>query len=226
MLMAGSSVVPRALIDAVHARGVPLGQIYGSTETGPMTVALTAADARRKAGSAGWPCFPDSIRLVDAGGADVAPGAVGEILVRAPNVMRGYWREPEGHGFRDGWFATGDLARFDDEGCLEVVGRDRDLIITGGEHVYAAELEEVLMSIPGIVDAAVLGVPDDKWGEVPAAFIVRGDGSLDASVIEAAFVDRLARFKLPKQIVFVEEVPRNAMGKVQVQLLLDGLSGR
>ncbi len=226
VLMAGSSVVPRQLIDAVHARNVPLGQVYGSTETGPMTVALTATDALRKPGFAGWPCFPDSIRLVDASGADVVPGSVGEIMVRAPNVMQGYWREPSDHGFRDGWFATGDLGRFDDEGCLEVVGRNRDLIITGGEHVYAAELEDVLMSIHGVVDVAVIGVSDDRWGEVPAAFVVRGDGKLDASLIEAAFVGRLARFKHPKHIVFVDQVPRNAMGKVQVQRLREGMRER
>ena len=135
--------------------------------------------------------------------------------------MRGYWREPAGHGFRDGWFATGDLARFDDEGCLEVVGRNRDLIITGGEHVYAAELEDVLMAIDGVVDAAVIGVPDDRWGEVPAAFVV--GGGLDASAIEAAFVDRLARFKHPKHIVFVDALPRNAMGKVQAHFLRERL---
>ena len=220
VLMTGSSVVPRALIDAVHARGVPVGQVYGSTETGPVTVALGAADARRKAGRAGWPCFAGSVRLVDADGADVADGAVGEIVVRAPNLMRGYWKEAPGAGFRDGWFATGDFGRVEADGCLEVVGRARDLIITGGENVYPAEIEDVLLAIDGVAEAAVVGVADERWGEVPVAFVVRdGRVALDESDVAAAFVDRIARFKHPKRIVFVPALPRNAMGKVQPHLL-------
>ena len=228
VLMTGSSTIPRKLIDAVHARHVPLGQIYGSTETGPVTVALKAVDARRKPGFAGWPCFPDSVRLIDADGADVATGAVGEIAVRAPNLMQGYWREPVSTGFREGWFATGDLGRFDADGCLEVVGRNRDLIITGGENVYPVEIEDVLLSIAGVGDAAVVGTPDEQWGEVPAAFVVRGSSTegarLDEATIAAAFTGRLARFKHPKRIVFIDGLPRNAMGKVQVHFLHERLA--
>ncbi len=222
-IMAGSSIIPRGLIEAVHARGVPLGQIYGSTETGPVSIALKAEDALRKPGFAGWPCFERSVRVVDDSDVDVAGDAVGEILVRAPNVMQGYWCESPGEGFRDGWFATGDLARRDGEGCIEVVGRCRDLIISGGENVYPAELEDVLLAIDGVVEAAVVGVPDERWGEVPAAFVVRatGEGSalLHEATIAAAFDARLARFKHPKRIVFVDRLPRNAMGKVQAHLL-------
>ena len=222
-IMAGSSIIPRALIDAVQARGAPLGQIYGSTETGPVTVALKAEDALRKPGFAGWPCFEGSVRVVDDAGGDVKGDAVGEILVRAPNVMRGYWRESEAEGFRDGWFATGDLARRDAEGCIEVVGRSRDLIISGGENIYPAELEDVLLAIDGVVEAAVVGVPDERWGEVPAAFVVRASAvdaaALDEAAIAAAFEARLARFKHPKRIVFVDRLPRNAMGKVQAHVL-------
>ena len=229
VLMTGSSTVPRKLIDAVHARRVPVGQIYGSTETGPVTVALKAVDAQRKPGFAGWPCIDGSVRLVDATGREVRPGAVGEIVVRAPNVMQGYWREPVGTGFRDGWFATGDLGRCDGDGCLEVVGRNRDLIVTGGENVYPAEVEDVLLSIPGVLDAAVIGAPDEQWGEVPVAFVVRGGTSLgaplDDAVIALAFRDRLARFKHPKRTVFIDRLPRNAMGKVQVHLLHERLVG-
>ncbi len=222
VLMTGSSIVPRPLIDAVHARGVPVGQIYGSTETGPVSVALGAARARDKAGFAGWPCFPASVRVVDAAGAEVVDGTVGEVLVRAPNVMRGYWREPAGAGFRDGWFATGDLGRFDDEGCLAIVGRSRDLIISGGENIHPAEVEGVLASLPGVAEVAVIGVPDERWGEVPAAFIVRSDGNarqVDESTIRTALADRLARYKWPKRVVFVDALPRNAMGKVQADRL-------
>ena len=225
VLMAGSSVIPRTLIDAVHAHGVPLGQIYGSTETGPVTIALKAADARRKPGRAGWPCVPDTVRVIDAAGNDVASDAVGEIVVRAPNVMRGYWREPPTAGFRDGWFATGDLGRRDADGCFEIVGRTRDLIISGGENVYPAEVEDALLSIEGVAEVAVIGVGDDRWGEVPAAFVVRRPGAtgLDAAALRAACDGRLARYKQPKRIVFVTELPRNAMGKVQPQLLRERL---
>ena len=228
VLMTGSSTIPRLLIDAVHARNVPVGQIYGSTETGPVTVALGAGDARRKPGYAGWPCFEDSVRLADEHGAAVARDAVGEIVVRAPNVMRGYWREPPHTGFRDGWFATGDLGRFDDEGCLEVVGRTRDLIITGGENVYPAEIEDLLLAIAGVADVAVVGASDERWGEVPVAFVVRGNSAagllLDEQAVVDALADRVARFKLPKRVVFVDQLPRNAMGKVQRQVLQDRLS--
>ncbi len=231
VIMAGSSTIPRSLIDAVHARDVPLGQIYGATETGPVTVALKAGDARGKPGFAGWPCFEQSVRVVDAAGidreVDVAVGAVGEILVRAPNVMKGYWRESAAESFRDGWFATGDLARRDNEGCIEVVGRARDLIISGGENIYPAELEDVLLAMGGIAEAAVIGVPDERWGEVPAAFVVRAsdadafafDDAEDAAAIAAAFDGKLARFKHPRRIVFIDRLPRNAMGKVQAHLL-------
>jgi len=228
VLMTGSSTIPRKLIDAVHARGVPVGQIYGSTETGPVTVALKAADARRKPGFAGWPCVPGSVRLTDATGGEVEAGAVGEIVVRAPNLMQGYWREPLATGFRDGWFATGDLGRFDADGCLEVVGRNRDLIISGGEHVYPAEVEDVLLSIPGVGDAAVIGVADEQWGEAPVAFVVRTSDPagllLDPAMLVAAFDGRLARFKHPRRIVFVDRLPRNALGKVQGHLLHERLA--
>lgn len=223
VIMAGSSTIPRALIAAVHARDVPLGQIYGTTETGPVTVALEAGDARRKPGFAGWPCFEQSVRVVDAAGVDVEGNAVGEILVRAPNVMKGYWRESNADGFRDGWFATGDLARRDEDGCIEVVGRNRDLIISGGENVFPSEVEDVLLAIDGVAEAAVVGMPDERWGEVPVAFVVRANGveatALDEAAVAATFGDRLARFKHPKRIVFIDRLPRNAMGKVQVQLL-------
>lgn len=219
VLMAGSSIIPRALIDAVHARGVPLGQVYGATETGPVTAVLRAGDAMARVGTTGWPCFPDSLRLLDASGADVVGDAVGEIHVRAPNIMRGYWRLPADTGFRQhddaDWFATGDLARRAPDGCLEVVGRSRDLIISGGENIHPAELEDVLAAIPGVAEAAVVGVPDERWNEVPAAFVVRrADAMLDEATVASAFVDRLARFKHPKHVVFVDALPRNAMGKV------------
>ena len=235
-LMAGSSTIPRALIDAVHARGLALCQVYGATETGPVSVVLKAADAMRKAGCAGWPAAGVAIRLVDANGVEVAEGEVGEIFVRAPNLMRGYWRgtaqASDGTALLTDsagiWFRTGDLARRDAEGCIEVVGRLRDLIISGGENIYPAELENVLTDMAGVAEAAVVGIADARWGEVPVAFVVREPGGAGTALAQAAvlasFDGRVARFKHPKRVVFVETLPKNAMGKVQKSLLRETIA--
>jgi fatty-acyl-CoA synthase len=212
----GSSTVPEALFAPFHARGIPVGQVYGATETGPVSIYLRAEDAMRKVGSAGKPALHAEIRLVDAAGRDVAPGAVGEILVRAPNVMQGYWKDPANPAFRDGWFHTGDLARVDEEGYYWVVGRTKDMIISGGENVYPAELENVLADCPAVAEAAVVGVPDPKWGEAVVAAIVRKPGAaIDEAAVLALFDGRLARFKHPRRVIFVESLPKSALGKVQ-----------
>ena len=212
----GSSTVPDSLFAPFHARGIPVGQVYGATETGPVSIYLRAEDAIRKAGSAGKAAVHAEIRLVDAEGRDVAPGEVGEILVRAPNLMQGYWKDPDNPAFRDGWFHTGDLARVDGEGYYWVVGRTRDMIISGGENVYPAELENVLADCPAIAEAAVVGVPDPKWGEAVVAAIVRKPGAaLDAAAVLSLFDGRLARFKHPRRVVFVDSLPKSALGKVQ-----------
>jgi fatty-acyl-CoA synthase len=156
------------------------------------------------------------IRLVDAAGRDVPSGEVGEILVRAPNLMQGYWRDPDNPAFRDGWFHTGDLARVDGEGYYWVVGRTNDMIISGGENVYPAELENVLADCPAVAEAAVVGIPDPQWGEAVVAAIVRKPGAaLDAAAVLSLFDGRLARFKHPRRVVFVDSLPKSALGKVQ-----------
>jgi fatty-acyl-CoA synthase len=212
----GSSTVPDSLFAPFHARGIPVGQVYGATETGPVSIYLRAEDAIRKAGSAGKAAVHAEIRLVDAEGRDVAPGEVGEILVRAPNVMQGYWKDPGNPAFRDGWFHTGDLARVDGEGYYWVVGRTKDMIISGGENVYPAELENVLADCAAIAEAAVVGIPDPKWGEAVVAAIVKKPGvALDEAAVLALFDGRLARFKHPRRVVFVDSLPKSALGKVQ-----------
>jgi len=212
----GSSTVPDSLFAPFHARGIPVGQVYGATETGPVSICLRAEDAMRKLGSAGKPAVHTEIRLVDTAERDVAPGEVGEILVRAPNVMQGYWKDPDNPAFRDGWFHTGDLARVDEEGYYWVVGRTKDMIISGGENVYPAELENVLADCAGIAEAAVIGVPDAKWGEAVVAVVVRKAGAaLDEAAVLSLFDGRLARFKHPRRVVFVEGLPKSALGKVQ-----------
>ena len=222
----GSSTIPESLFAPFHARGIPVGQVYGATETGPVSIYLRAEDAMRKVGSAGKAAVHAEIRIVDADGRDVQAGEVGEILVRAPNLMQGYWKDPDNPGFQDGWFHTGDLARVDDEGYYWVVGRSKDMIISGGENVYPAEIENVFGDCAEIVEAAVVGVPDAKWGEAVVAAVVKKPGSvIDEAAVLALFEGRLARFKHPRRVVFVDALPKSAIGKVQkveLRALLEG----
>jgi fatty-acyl-CoA synthase len=208
MLNTGSMIVPARLIEAFHARGIPVGQIYGSTETAPIATVLLREDAERKLGSAGKPAMHCEVKLVE-----------GEIWVRGPNVMRGYWNDAAATAAAltaDGWFRTCDLARVDDEGFYWIMGRSKELIISGGENVYPAELENVLADCPQIAESAVLGIEDAKWGEAACAVVVRQPGAqLDEAAVLALFADRLARFKHPRRVVFVDQLPKNALGKVQ-----------
>jgi fatty-acyl-CoA synthase len=208
MLNAGSMVIPDSLIRAFHERGVPVGQIYGCTETAPIATVLLREDAMRKLGSAGKPAPHCEVKLVE-----------GEVWVRGPNVMRGYWNDPQGTAAAltpDGWFKTGDLARIDDEGFYWIMGRSKDVIISGGENIYPAELENVLADCPAIAEAAVVGVDDAKWGESVLVFVVKKENTdLDENAVRALFKDRLAKFKHPRRVVFLDSLPKNAMGKVQ-----------
>jgi fatty-acyl-CoA synthase len=207
MINSGSMVVPDSLIRAFHARGVPVGQIYGCTETAPIALVLLREDAMRKVGSAGKPAPHCEVRLRN-----------NEILVRGPNVMRRYWNNPEATAaaLDDGWFGTGDLARVDEEGFYWIMGRSKDVIISGGENIYPAELENVLADCPAIAECAVIGVEDPKWGEAACACIVRKAGeTIDEAAVLGLFKDRLARYKHPRRVVFLDELPKNALGKVQ-----------
>jgi fatty-acyl-CoA synthase len=219
MIHAGSMIVPDSLIQAFHARGVPVGQIYGSTETAPLATVLLREDAQRKPGSAGKPALHCEVRLVaDPERAGEAAEGVGEVWVRGPNVMRGYWNAPEATqaALVDGWYRTGDLARRDDDGFYWIVGRSKDVIISGGENIYPAELENVLADCPQIAEAAVVGVADAKWGEAACACIVRAPGAaLDEDGVLALFRERLARYKHPRRVLFMDTLPKTAMGKVQ-----------
>ncbi len=216
---AGSSTIPVALIEAFHARGVPVAQVYGSTETGPTSTVLPLDQAMRKIGCAGLPVAGVmlEIRQPDAHG-------VGEVCVRGPNLMRGYFNTQasglDGHG----WFATGDLGYVDADGALWIVGRARDMLISGGENIYPAELENVLADVPEIAEAAVIGTPDPRWGEVPVACVVRKPGVLlDEAQVLKCFEGKLARFKHPRRVVFLDALPKTAMGKVEKAKLQAGL---
>ena len=217
LIMAGSSTIPEALIRAFHERGVPVGQVYGSTETAPVALYLRAEDARDRVGSAGRPAVHCAVRIVDDGGRDVPAGAPGEILVKGPNLFLEYWGDPEATrtALRDGWFHTGDIGHRDSEGFVWVDDRKKDVVISGGENIYPAELENVLADCPEIVEAAVVGRPDENWGEVAVAVVVaKPGGGVDESAVLALFDGRLARFKHPRDVVFVDALPRNAMGKI------------
>jgi len=215
----GSTDVPVPLIEAFHARKVPVIQIYGSTETGPVAVYQRAEDAFATVGSIGRRGLHTDIRLIDREGRDAAPGAPGEILVRGRHVAQGYWNLPQASAaaFRDGWFHSGDVAMADERGWLWFKDRIRNVIISGGENIYPAELERVLRDIPGVVEAAVVARPDAKWGAVPVAVVVRKAGEPDRAAVLAAFDGRLARYKHPKDVVFTDSLPRNAMGKVRIE---------
>ena len=201
----GSQIVPRALIDAFHARGVPVAQVYGATETGPVSIVLKPDEAMAHAGMAGRPALGVQLRLAEDG----------EILLKAPNLMRAYHRSAEPSFDADGWFHTGDLALQHASGVIEVVGRKTDLIISGGENIHPAEIEHLVAAMPGVAACAVVGLADERWGEVPVLVLVRQQGQhVDEVAILAALAQRLARFKLPRRVVFMASLPSTALGKV------------
>jgi fatty-acyl-CoA synthase len=218
MLTTGSQVVPLELIEAVHARGVPVIQVYGATETAPLALCQRAEDAMTEAGSVGREATMCELRIVGASGADVEPGDPGELWVRSPSLFRGYWQRPEETAavMVDGWYRTGDVGHRLASGAVVVSDRIKDMVISGGENVYPAEVEAAIAATGLVIDVAVVGRDDPTWGEVPVAFIVAtpGVGPLDAESLGAALNSRLARYKHPHLVITVDELPRNAMGKV------------
>jgi fatty-acyl-CoA synthase len=191
--------------------------VFGQTEMSPVTCAMDGADALRKIGSVGKPVASVSARIVDAAMQDVPPGEVGEIVYRGPGTMAGYWRNPEAtaEAFRGGWFHSGDLVRADEEGFLYVVDRTKDMIITGGENVYCAEVENALSAHPAVAELAVFGTPDERWGETPVAVAALHPGAaLTVGELRDWGAERIARYKLPTVLHVVAALPRNASGKV------------
>ncbi|MFH8655978.1 long-chain fatty acid--CoA ligase [Streptomyces afghaniensis] len=217
ILTCGGSPVPTPLIAAYQRRGLTFLQGYGMTEAAPGTLFLDAEHAVGKAGSAGVPHFFSDVRVVRPDLAPVDVGEVGEVVVRGPHVMPGYWGLPEetAASFADGWFRSGDAAQIDEDGYVYIVDRIKDMIISGGENIYPAEIEDQLLAHPDIVECAVIGVPDDKWGEVPRAVVVPREGAaLDPDEVLASLAGRLAKYKIPKSVVVADELPRTASGKL------------
>lgn len=195
---------------------------YGSTEGGPITTFLAPEENLRKIGSVGKECFSVDVRIADEHDHPVAPGQVGEILVRSPFVCRGYWNRPEltNEVLRNGWWHTGDLAYRDDEGFIYISGRRKDTIKSGTENIYPTEVEQAIATLPGVVEVGVIGVPDDAWGETVAAFVVQAPGAhLDASRVIAHCREQIASYKKPRHVIFVESLPRNTANKVDKNIL-------
>ena len=214
----GSTDVPTGLVETAYARGIPLVQIYGATETGPIAIYQRIEAAFDTVGSIGRTGLCCRTRLVDPDGNDVADGENGEIWVSGENILTHYWNNPTATeaNIVDGWFRTGDIARLDEDGNHWFADRIKHVIISGGENIYAAELERILRGHEAIKELAIVGRGDEKWGEVPVAVVVREDPGLSREDVLSAYDGRLARFKHPKDVVFVDALPRNAMGKVLV----------
>ncbi|ANK83038.1 MAG: acid--CoA ligase [Rhizobiales bacterium NRL2] len=226
--MAGIGGAPSSLslLETWDRKGLGLAQGFGMTETSPSVLVLDAADAMTAPGSSGKPVMHNDVRIVDENGEDVAPGEVGELWVRGPNITPGYWNRPEATAetITDGWLHTGDATRMDERGFYYIVDRTKDMYISGGENVYPAEVENVIYQLDGIAEAAVIGLPDDKWGEIGCAVIVLKKGAeLTGEAIIAHCRRNLATYKTPKRVEFISELPRNATGKVLKRELRDSI---
>jgi fatty-acyl-CoA synthase len=216
LALSGGAPIPESVLHTWLDRGLMIVQGYGLTEASPGATMLRVADGVRKLGSAGTPCFFTDVRLTVLDG-DVGAEGVGEVLVSGPNVTRGYWHDEEATAgtFTGEWLHTGDLATVDEEGYLRVVDRLKDMYISGGENVYPAEVEQALHSHSAVAECAVVGVPDEVWGESGVAFVVvRPDAQVDGATLIAHLETKLARYKLPTSVVFVADLPHNASGKL------------
>ncbi len=213
----GAAPAAKVLLDTWAEKGLALQQAYGMTETSPIITVLDSHMTKQKVGSAGLPGLHLEMRLVDEDNQDITgPDIVGEIWVRGPNVTPGYWNRPDAtaSSFHDGWFKTGDAARMDSDGYFYIVDRWKDMYISGGENVYPAEVEAVIFQIKGVADVGVIGVPHERWGETGQACVVRAPGSdiSEADILKHCST-RLARFKQPASVRFIDVIPRNASGK-------------
>ncbi len=223
LVISGGAPCPMPIFQAFWRRGIDFKTGYGLTEAGPNTFCLPAADVQRKPGAVGFPLFYVDLKLIDPVGRELGPGEIGQLLIRGPHVCRGYWGRPEetARAIIDGWLHTGDLAIRDSEGYYTIVGRLKDVIISGGENIYPAEVESVLASHPAVAEVALITAPDPRWGEVGWAVTVPRPGQqIDSADILAFAGERLARYKLPKQVIIADALPKTAAGKVDKQTLV------
>ncbi|WP_347955698.1 acyl-CoA synthetase [Gordonia aichiensis] len=215
--LSGGAPCPVVLIESLVSRGIRFAEGFGLTETAPIACVLDIEDTVTHAGSVGKPVLHVDLMVADDAGAEVPAGTVGEMLVRGPNVFVGYWNRPEAsaEALRDGWFYTGDLATCDEDGYYRIVDRKKDMIVSGGENVYASEVEQVMHRHPAVGEVAVIGIPDEKWGEAVTAVIALKPG---AAATEAELIawarEQIAHFKSPRSVHFVDVLPRTATGKI------------
>jgi fatty-acyl-CoA synthase len=217
--ISGGAPLPAYIIEAYQKRGVVFKQGYGMTEVGVNCFTMTVAESYRKPGSIGRPMMFTEVELRHL------DGEVGEMYIRGPHVSLGYWKNDAATAesyLEDGWFRTGDLARHDDEGFFYIAGRRKEMFITGGVNVYPAEIEAALVAHPSVADAAVIAIPDEKWGEIGIAFVVARNVSADD--LGSYLSVRVSKYKVPKRFVFVDTLPRTAYGKVEKGKLRDQLS--
>lgn len=242
---AGSSILPPHLVQAFAARDVALCNVYGSTETGPFSIALGPAHAASHQGSCGWPASAPGlqveVRLAKLPGPAHMSGSngertghathdvddIGELCIRAPNVAQRYWPDVNALD-SEGYFHTGDIARRAVDGSYTVVGRSKDMLISGGENIYPAEIENLLLAHPLVAECAVLGLPDPQWGEVVVACVVRKDAAAEQATVIAVLAeflgDNIARYKQPRRWIVLPELPKTALGKVRKDRLVDAIA--
>lgn len=221
--LCGTAPVPVPLIRAWAQHGIAIQQVYGLTECSGGAAVLSAARALDKVGSTGLPMFHTDIRVVDANGKDAGTGEIGEVIIRGPHVMREYWNNPQATAetVQGGWLHSGDLGRLDDEGFLYIVERKKDMVISGGENIYPAEIESVLVELPQCAEVAAIGVPDPAWGEAVCAVVRLKQGqSLTLEEVVAHCSGKLGKYKIPKKLVLTDEpLPRNPTGKLLKRVL-------
>ena len=226
-IMTGAAPVPPALVQLYADLGVGVQQVYGLTECCGPACLMDAANSLLKPASTGRAFFHTEIRVVNEAGEDCGPDEAGEVLVRGKHIMREYWNRPDATAetIKDGWLHTGDVAMIDEEGFVTIQDRIKDMIISGGENVYPAEIESVLMSHPEITEAAVIGVPSEKWGESPLAIVVRSSDTLTEADVLNFCHGKLARYKQPAIATFIDVIPRNPSGKILKRLLREEYPG-
>ena len=214
--LSGAAPVPVNLINQYAELGIEIHQVYGLTETCGPACATTPDIAIRKAGSTGKSYFHTDVKVVRPDGTECDDNESGEIVIRGGHIMLGYWNRPDAtaEAIRDGWFHSGDMGIRDEEGFIFIQDRLKDMIISGGENVYPAEIENLLLGCPGVADVAVIGVPSEKWGESPLAVVVKKDPAVGEKDVLSFCDGKLARFKKPVAVRFVEGIPRNASGKI------------
>ncbi|MET0327051.1 MAG: long-chain-fatty-acid--CoA ligase [Ilumatobacteraceae bacterium] len=225
-IMSGASPVPVTLIEAWAELGIEIHQVYGLTESCGPACLISPDEALSRAGSTGKEFFFTRVRVIDSNGDDAPPGTPGELICQGPHIMVGYWHRPEAtaEAIVDGWLHTGDIAVLDKDGYVYISDRIKDMIISGGENVYPAEIENVLLSHPAIADVAVIGLASEQWGETPLAVVVRGDEAVTEAEILAYTEGKLARYKRPSAVTFVDEIPRNPSGKALKRILREQLT--